>query len=89
MTESYRDAAQLLRRASRLGRTDFDARYSLVLDMIFTALAGRKADERNRGAGSAGRAALVRNLIGCAVGALQGPPASTGRPQSTGPDEPR
>jgi AcrR family transcriptional regulator len=70
---SYRDAARLLRGMSDLGRTDFDARYALVLDMIFTALAGREADERSGDVGRAGRAVLVRNLIGSAVGALRGP----------------
>jgi AcrR family transcriptional regulator len=71
LIESYRDAVRLLRRLTSLGRTDFDSRYALVLDMIFTALAGREADERSGNAGQAGRAVLVRNLIGCAVSALQ------------------
>jgi len=71
LIESYRDAAQLLREITDLDRSDFDARFALVLDMIFTALAGREAAERSGNPSRAGRAALVRNLVGCAVGALQ------------------
>ena len=71
LIESYREAARLLREITDLDRADFDARFALVLDMIFTALAGREAAEHSGNPGRASRASLVRNLIGCAVGALQ------------------
>ena len=71
LIESYREAARLLREITDLDRADFDARFALVLDMIFTALAGREAAVRSGDPGRASRASLVRNLIGCAVGALQ------------------
>jgi len=68
VTSSYRDAARMLRRTSALSRANFEIRFALVLDMIFTALAGREADER---AGErSGRDALVLNLIHCAVACL-------------------
>jgi AcrR family transcriptional regulator len=68
VTSTYRDAARMLRRISVLSRANFDIRFALVLDMIFTALAGREADER---AGErSGRDGLVVNLVGCAVGCL-------------------
>jgi len=68
VTSSYREAARMLRRSSALSRTNFDVRFALVLDMIFTALAGREADER-AGARSR-RDALVLNLVHCAVACL-------------------
>jgi len=68
LTDSYRDAARMLRRSSTLNRADFETRFALVLDMIFTALAGREADER-AGDRSA-RPALIQNLVGCVVGCL-------------------
>jgi AcrR family transcriptional regulator len=71
LIESYRDAARLLRRTSPLNRTDFEARYALVLDMIFTALAGREAEERNEEPSPASRTVLIRNLVGSAADALQ------------------
>ena len=68
VTSSYREAARMLRRRSALSRADFDVRFALVLDMVFTALAGREAAERT--GERSGRDALVRNLIHCAVACL-------------------
>jgi AcrR family transcriptional regulator len=68
---SYRDAARLLRPVSGLPDADFDVRFGLVLDMIFTALAGQQAQERaGDSAAVAQRPRVVENLIGCAIGSL-------------------
>lgn len=71
VTASYRDVARLLRPVSGLSATDFDVRFSLVLDMIFTALASQQAQERGGDVSATSRRAqLVDNLIDCAVGSL-------------------
>jgi len=71
VTASYRDAARLLRPLSGLSDADFEIRFALVLDMIFTALAGQQAQERaGDGTARSRRSRLVDNLVDCAVGSL-------------------
>jgi hypothetical protein len=54
-----------------LSEADFEVRFALVLDMIFTALAGQQAQERaGDPAAVTRRPRVVENLIGCAVGCL-------------------
>jgi AcrR family transcriptional regulator len=74
VTSSYRNAGRTLRRLCELSAADFDVRYALVLDMVFTSLAGRQAYERSHDAGDPrSRARLVDNLVDCAVGAFTAP----------------
>lgn len=74
VTSSYRNARRVLRRLCHLPAVDFDVRYALVLDMVFTSLAGRQADERSHDAADpSSRVRLVDNLIDCAVGAFTAP----------------
>ena len=84
VTATYRDAGRLLQRECGLSRSDFEVRYSLVLDMIFTALAGQQAQEREGdSAAISRRAALADNLIDCVVGSMT---AARGfRPRGTRP----
>jgi AcrR family transcriptional regulator len=71
VTATYRHAARLLRPVSGLSDADFEVRFALVLDMIFTALAGQQAQERaGDPAAVTRRPRVVENLIGCAVGCL-------------------
>jgi AcrR family transcriptional regulator len=71
VTATYRDAARLLRRKCGLSREDFEVRFGLVLDMIFTALAGQQAEERTIGAEAVSRrTAVTGHLIDCAVGSM-------------------
>jgi AcrR family transcriptional regulator len=71
VTATYRDAGRLLRRVSGLSEADFEVRFGLVLDMIFTALAGQQAQERAGDAEAVARRwRLVDNLIDCAVGSM-------------------
>lgn len=68
---TYRDTARLLRPLSGLSEADFEVRFALVLDMIFTALAGQQAQERTGDDGAVSRRPpLVENLIDCAVGSM-------------------
>jgi AcrR family transcriptional regulator len=70
VTKSYRAAGRLLRSASGLPRADFDIRFGLALDMIFTALAGRQADERANSERVPSRQMFLHNLIECVAGAF-------------------
>jgi len=67
----------LLQRARAIPRRDFDIRFGLCLDMVFTALAGRQADElldRRLPRGTS-RTAFVEHLVTCVAGALSLPSA--------------
>ncbi len=70
VTSSYRAVGRLLRSASELPKHDFNIRFGLVLDMVFTALAGRHADEQTTGPRIASRGALIENLVACVAGAF-------------------
>lgn len=74
VTSSYRAAGRLLRSAAGLPNVDFDTRYGLVLDMIFTALAGRQAAERANSRRPS-RRGFIDNLIECVAGAFTRPTA--------------
>jgi AcrR family transcriptional regulator len=73
VTSSYRAAGRLLRSAAGLPNVDFDTRYGLVLDMIFTALAGRQEAERLSSQRVPSRRVFINNLIECVAGAFAQP----------------
>jgi AcrR family transcriptional regulator len=63
VTESYRRAAAMLRVASGLPGPGFDIRYSLAIDMCYTALAGRQASEQFGADALPSRAEFLSNLV--------------------------
>jgi hypothetical protein len=73
VTSSYRAAGRLLRSVAGLPNVDFDTRYGLILDMIFTALAGRQTAERTNSQRLPSRRVFIRNLISCVAGAFTQP----------------
>jgi AcrR family transcriptional regulator len=75
VTSSYRAAGRLLRSVAGLPNVDFDTRYGLILDMIFTALAGRQAAERTNSQRLPGRRVFIDNLVECVAGAFGRPTA--------------
>ena len=69
VTESYREAFALIRTASGLSRQQLSIRFSIALDMLFTALAGRHAQERSpEGGVTSSRPVFVENLVACVAG---------------------
>jgi AcrR family transcriptional regulator len=70
VTKSYRAAGRLLRSASGLPGADFDIRFGLVLDMIFTSLAGRQAEERAGDRRIPRRPVFLQNLTECVAGSF-------------------
>jgi AcrR family transcriptional regulator len=76
VTSSYRAAGRLLRSAAGLPNVDFDTRFGLVLDMIFTALAGRQAAERGNNQRIPSRRVFLDNLTECVAGTFARPTAN-------------
>ena len=69
VTESYRDAFARIRIASGLSRQHLNVRFSIALDMLFTALAGRHAQERSpEGRIVPSREVFIDNLVACVAG---------------------
>ena len=66
----YRRTTRLLRAASGLPREAFAIRFSLVMDMCFTGLAGRQAQEEAGAARLPARVTFVENLVDAAHGAF-------------------
>ncbi len=70
VTSSYRSVGRLMRSASGLPNQDFNIRFGLVLDMIFTSLAERQAEETASDRRLPGRRNFIENLVQCVAAAF-------------------
>ncbi len=74
VTETYRDAYALLRRASGLAPSPFEVRFGIAMDTIFTALAGRQTAELATGvAPRVSRPLFIQHLTACVAGCFTTP----------------
>ena len=67
-TASYWRTAKLIRAATGLPRSTFEIRFSLAMDMCFTGLAARQAQEEAGESGLPPRAEFVGTLIDALCG---------------------
>lgn len=74
VTRTYRDAFRLLAEATGLTRSAMEIRFEIAMDMIFTSLASRQAEESSsRGTTRASRAAFVEHLVASVTGCFTTP----------------